>query len=95
MEEKIMTLHPEEGKVGVNLNKGKYDQIKEAILQTAGVHGEITFQDLTTSIEELLVGKFDGSIPWYVTTIKLDLEARGIIERIPGASPQRLRLSEK
>ena len=29
---------------------------------------------------------------WYLTTVKLDLEARNIIERIPNKSPQQLRL---
>jgi hypothetical protein len=32
-----------------------------------------------------------GSIGWYTTCVKLDLEARGVIERIQGVSPQRLR----
>ena len=44
MEEKIMTLHPEEGKVGVNLDKGKYDQIKDAILDMIKTQGEISFK---------------------------------------------------
>jgi hypothetical protein len=33
-----------------------------------------------------------GSVSWYTTTVKLDLEVKGEIERIPGSSPQRLRL---
>ena len=48
--------------------------------------------DLTADVHEELEGSFDGSITWYVTTVKLDLEARGLIERIPRSSPQRLRL---
>jgi hypothetical protein len=35
---------------------------------------------------------FEGSIPWYVTTVKLDLEARGVIERVPGPGEQKLTL---
>ena len=35
-------------------------------------------------MERKLEGKFDGSIPWYMEGTKLDLEARGIIERVPG-----------
>lgn len=37
-------------------------------------------------------GNFDGSIGWYYTTIKLDLEARREIERIPGSKPQLIRM---
>lgn len=32
-----------------------------------------------------------GSVNWYVTAVKLDLEARKRIERVPHSSPQRLR----
>lgn len=93
VEERIMTLHPE-GKAGVNIAKEKYDIVREAILDSVRTHGEITFTDLTEDVRRSLVGKFDGSITWYVTTIKLDLEARGIIERVPRSSPQLLRMPE-
>lgn len=93
MSEKVMTLHPE-GKSGVNLSKAKYDLIRDAIIDVVRENGEITFADLTTTVEENLGDSFDGSVPWYVTTIKLDLEARGVIERLPNVSPQRLRLVE-
>jgi hypothetical protein len=29
-----------------------------------------------------------GSVSWYTTTVKLDLEARGGIARVKGAKPQ-------
>jgi hypothetical protein len=45
--------------------------------------------------EHMLMGKLEGSISWYATMVKLDLEARGEIERIPGSSPQRIRLTRK
>jgi hypothetical protein len=32
-----------------------------------------------------------GSVGWYTTTVKLDLETRGFIERVLGPKPQRLR----
>jgi hypothetical protein len=32
-----------------------------------------------------------ASVGWYVTTVKLDLEARKRIERVPGSNPQLLR----
>ena len=36
-----------------------------------------------------------GSLIWYVTTVKLDLEVRGEVERVDGASPQRLLTKRK
>ena len=54
--------------------------------------GAMTFRDLTDHVHEQLVGRFDGSISWYVTAVKLDLEANRVIERVPGKKPQALRL---
>jgi hypothetical protein len=91
MEERIMTLHPQ-GKAGVNIGRQRYDLIREAILDSIQAHGEITFKELTEDVRRKLEGRFDGAVSWYVTTVKLDLEARGLIERIPNRTPQRLRL---
>jgi hypothetical protein len=87
-----MTLHPQ-GKSGVNIDRDKYDTMRQAILDVVQDNGEITFQELTEDVRCNLAGKFDGSINWYVTTVKLDLEARGTVERIPKSSPQRLRMA--
>jgi hypothetical protein len=91
MEEKILTLHPQ-GKSGVNISKAKYDTISGAIQDSLRAHAEMTFTGLTAEVRNRLEGSFEGSITWYVTTVKLDLEARGVIERVPNMTPQRLRL---
>lgn len=90
--EKILTLHPQPDKQGVSIDRQKYDLIRAAILQVINDRGEISFGDLTKSVEQQVVPEFDGSVPWYVTTVKLDLEARGLIERVPKCTPQQLRL---
>ena len=92
-EEKILTLHPQ-GKAGVNISKEKYQQIRNMILRSLEGREALTFRGLMEEVGQTLEGKFEGSISWYVTTVKLDLEARGVIERLPGASPQRLRLAQ-
>jgi hypothetical protein len=94
-EEKILTLHPEEGKQGVNISRSKYDMIRQAILDAIRSQGTISFQGLVSLVEYNLRNRFEGSIPWYVTTVKLDMEARGEIERIPGSGEQKLRLKRK
>jgi hypothetical protein len=89
--ERIRTLHPD-GKTGVNIEISKYESIKQAILKRIEQHGIISFKDLPTAVEANLEEPFDGSIGWYTVSVKLDLEARGVIERIPGRSPQRIRM---
>lgn len=90
MEERILTLHPD-GKEGVNISKEKYDLIRQAIVRSLEDSGELTFSELGSEVSSQLEGNFQGSISWYFTTVKLDLEARNVVERI-GKSPQRLRL---
>jgi hypothetical protein len=92
VQERILTLHPE-GKQGVNISKEKYDRIRQAILSVLDEQGEVFFKVLPAEVEKKLAGSFDGSISWYVTSVKLDLEARGVIQRVPKSSPQRLRLA--
>ena len=90
--ERIMTLHPQ-GKQGVRIEKSKYDAMVAALLEVLPTEEPgVRF----TELEELLVPHLaedvytaDVSVSWYLTTIKLDLEARGMIARLKG-SPQRL-----
>lgn len=91
--DKILTLHPA-GKQGVNIDREKYEQMRDEILAALKAEPEQTFSGLNEVVGARLDGRFDGSIGWYYTTVKLDLEARGIIERVPKSSPQRLRLVE-
>lgn len=90
-EEKIMTLHPQ-GKAGVNILKRRYELIKDFIVNTIIEHKTITFESLSDKAVEELTSSFDGKVLWYIVTVKLDLEARGIIERIPKTSPHQLRM---
>lgn len=92
MSERIMTLHPA-GKQGVNIDRDKYELIRQAILASLAQRGEIPFGELSEAVAASLSQPFDGSIGWYTTTVKLDLEARGMIERVPGRSPQVVRLA--
>jgi hypothetical protein len=90
-EKRILTLHPA-GKSGVNILERRYNFIKNFIIDVVKKHNEITFKELAQIAGRKLKGKFDGKITWYIITVKLDLEARKIIERIPKCSPQKIRL---
>ena len=93
MEEKLLTQHPE-GKQGVNISKAKYDVVRNAIMEAIRSQGVITFRGLVSLVEFSLRNRFEGSIPWYVTIVKLDMEARGEIERLPEDSEQKIRLKK-
>lgn len=76
---------------GTRVNAAKYAAVHAAILQTLPADpGGMTYKDLVAAVRAALPD-LDGSVPWYVTTVKLDMEGRGEIERIAGVSPQRLR----
>ena len=91
---KILTYHPQ-GKKGTNILKRRYKVIKDFIIKTIKEHGEITYEDLNDIANEKLTATFDGKVTWYIVTVKLDLEARMIIERIPKTSPHILRMKKK
>ncbi|MGE5209543.1 MAG: DUF6958 family protein [Alphaproteobacteria bacterium] len=91
-EEKILTKHPL-GKSGRNISKQKYDALKGAIL-FALQNRELTHTELFDQLKKRLTGKFTGNVSWYGETVKLDLEARKIIERT-SSKPQKYRLKRK
>lgn len=93
MKDMIRTLHPEK-KQGVNISKEKYDIIRKAILSTLRSQKEITFMNLSRAVEKQVGNTFNGSVMWYVTTVKLDLEARGEVKRVPNSRPQLVRIAK-
>ena len=87
--EKILTKHPL-GKSGKNIDRKKYDTLKKAIL-SALRKNDLTYTELFSRLNKSLKGKFSGNISWYGETVKLDLEARNLIERT-SSKPQKYRL---
>ena len=88
-EYKTLTKHPL-GKSGRNISKQKYTTVKEAMLKILRA-GELTHTELMERMKAALDGKFADNISWYSETVKLDLEARKIIERTK-EKPQRYRI---
>ena len=93
--ETIETLNVNPGVGGARVNKARYEAMREALLKAVPRSEEgIAFRALPNVVKEYLPGgelPGGGSIGWYVTTVKLDLEARGMLERLEGVTPQRLR----
>lgn len=94
-EERIQLMHPDPDKEAPRIIKSKYDMVRDAILRIVPrEENGVPFQDLADLVAEQLTPEsrdYLGSIGWYATTVKLDLEARGLVERVPGKSPQHLR----
>ncbi len=94
-EAKVLCQTPTPGKKGTRISKWKYDLIRAAILKAApDDETGVEFKRLPALVKKHL-SEADlqrlGSLSWYTTTVKLDLEVRGEIERIPGSKPQRIR----
>ncbi len=89
----VLNIRPERRPTRVD--RRRYQATREALLAVipAG-DSSVEFKELPRLVTDYLPqGELPGggSILWHVTTVKLDLEARGLIERVPGAKPQRLR----
>ena len=87
-DELFLTIHPEPLKQGVHIDHAKYHAVHEAIFHNLREYGPMTFTQLGALVEEQLHTIFTGSVTWYYTTVKLDMEARGEIRRVPNSRPQ-------
>jgi hypothetical protein len=88
--EYIQTLHPIEGKINKRIAFDKYEYIKENLLSILSKM-EPTHTELMEELYARVKDTFEGGIQWYGETVKLDLEARKIIERTT-EKPVRYRL---
>lgn len=88
--EQIQTLHPEPGKTNKRIFLEKYNVIKDNILSILKGF-ELTHTELMEKLYDNVKDSFEGGVQWYGETVKLDLEARKIIERT-GTKPDRYRL---
>ncbi|MBP9196392.1 MAG: hypothetical protein KBF35_01900 [Saprospiraceae bacterium] len=87
--EQIQTLHPTAGKTNKRISLEKYNFIRENIL--AILHDkELTHTELMEILYDRVKDTFDGGVQWYGETVKLDLEARKMIER-KGTKPEKYR----
>lgn len=96
IEEKVVCRAPTPGKKPTRIHKWKYDLLRGIILEIlAGSAEGVQFRSLPSLIEERLTPEQRaslGSVSWYTTTVKLDMEVQGDIKRVPRVTPQLLRL---
>lgn len=79
-EEIIQTLHPQADKTNKKISLTKYNFIRENILAILK-DKELTHTELMEELYVKVKDNFNGGIQWYGETVKLDLEARKLIER--------------
>jgi hypothetical protein len=90
---KTLNVNHGRGRGGKGIDAGIYRAMRAAILGAVPRgKGGISLPDLLARVrrtvpEDLFRGR---SIPWYAATVKLDLEARGLLRRVPGSRPQRI-----
>jgi hypothetical protein len=96
-EDRIACYTPTKGRKGATrIPRWKYDCVRRAILDVLedSDEGQIAFQDLAEYVQDQLtsnqLAKL-GSLKWHVTTVKLNMEVDGELERVPRRSPQTLR----
>jgi predicted DNA-binding protein (MmcQ/YjbR family) len=89
----IQTLHPDKSKTNKKISLEKYSTIKESLLEILQSK-ELTHTELMECLYEHVKDVFVGGVQWYGETVKLDLEARKIIERT-GSRPEKYRLKAK
>lgn len=90
----VLTRTVTPGKQGTRMREDRYQRYRDAILELVPEGDGIPLRDLSSALAERLAGLSEderGKVTWNMMTVKLDLEARGLIERVPGARPQRLR----
>ena len=96
-EERVVCETPTPGKKPTRIHKWKYDLLRGVILDVVGGSSDgVEFRALSGLVEARLSPEqlSDlGSVSWYTTTVKLDMEVKGDIARVVGSRPQRLRVA--
>jgi len=94
MENKIQLSHPA-GKNAVKIDAGKYEVMRNAITQCLNKQA-LTHKEMHEAINNYFKKNkiiFDGSVEWYMETVKLDLEAKKIVSRNKEGSKLKFQLT--
>jgi len=94
MQNKVICRTPTPNKKPARIDKWKFDLIHITILEILPIEGNgILFKDLPNLVKEKIsIEKLEklGSLKWYFTSVKLEMEVRKEIYRVQKSSPQRL-----
>lgn len=92
--DRITMLNPNTGREDGTISGHLYRPVRAAILTTLDEHDGLRFADLRAQVEARTDDELwaNASPGWYTTTVKLDLEARGLLTR--AGKPQQLHLTD-
>ena len=91
--DKTLCETPTAGKNPTRIDSWKYDLIAAAIMDVLpNTSPGVPFKELPSLVGEKLGDEREkiGSMAWYTTTVKLDLEVKGKIKQVDGLKPQHL-----
>lgn len=94
MEEKIQLKHPT-GKHAVRMDRDKYELLRKAILKCLK-NISLTHTEMCAVIRADFKTrniKFEGSLEWYMESVKLDLEANKLVKRVKDKSILKFQLA--
>ncbi|MGI9616712.1 MAG: DUF6958 family protein [Acidimicrobiales bacterium] len=89
---RVAIENPNTGRTDGTIARSFYDPVRQAILDAIGEADGLPFAELRAEVERRTPSELwkDASVGWYTTTVKLDLEAKGLVTK--EGSPQILRL---
>lgn len=93
-DERITMKNPNTGRDDRTISRAMYEPVRDAILATISDAGELPWTELTDQVHARTPAEMwaDASVGWYTVTVKLHLEATGLLQR--KGSPQILSLTE-
>ncbi len=93
-DDRIICRTPNPDKQPTRIEAWKFDVVRRAILVSLPHDGDgLPFKELPARVAAHLDAGSRarlGSVGWYTTTVKLELEMRGEVVRVPGRGAQRL-----
>lgn len=91
----MKTRNINEGSGGFKVTAEKYEPVRKALLRSVPkTQKGATFSEVAKKVGAQLDPALfvkPGSVNWYTKVVQLDLEAHGLVERVPGSVPMRLR----
>lgn len=92
-DERIMMRNPNTGRDDCRIKVSIYEPTRDAIIDAVGEAGELRYSELVDEVERRTPAELweDNSVGWFTATVKLHLEAEGMI--VKKGSPQILSLA--